>query len=359
MRLPITGSAGRGRSSTETTGSSLSSWIASTSSLVEAARDDHEVGDEDPVGVQVAGHDVARLGRAGDEHAGVGLDRRNRRAAAVEDHELRLALGRECCAREHVRLAGRPGEAAAAAPAADRDDAGERGRLEVVRGSVPPSARELEQRLERRLHLGHLRLGRAAAAHRDHDHVAVEREQPRDVAGDGGLADALAGPDDRQRRQRKRRERRRLEAEVRADVWQAEREHAARESHPLARPEHGLVREIDHELRLELDDRTLERVHDGDAVVVAAAQLLRPARKPEPDHLVRERRQRVAHDGRVVLAVADRESSHVLAVTSSSIRVVYFSNARVSVENWMIRSWPWNGYLRQTSTWRSVTSITL
>ena len=58
--------------------------------------------------------------------------------------------------------------------------------------------------------------------------------------------------------------------------------------------------------------------------------------------------------------VDDAQSAHqVLAVTSSSIRVVYFSNASVSVENWMIRSCPWNGYLRHTSTCRSVTSITL
>ena len=151
-----------------------------------------------------------------------------------------------------------------------------------------------------------------------------------------------------------------LEAEVGAGVRQPEREHAAGDPEALARPEHRLVGEVDHELRLELGDRALQRVHHRHAVVLAAAQLLRPARQPEPDHLVRQRGERVAHHGRVVLAVADGESAHqVLAVTSSSIRVVYFSNARVSVENWMIRSCPWNGYLRQTSTWRSVTSITL
>jgi len=202
-------------------------------------------------------------------------------------------------------------------------------------------SRELEQRLERRLHLRHLRLGRAAATHRHHDHVAVEREQPRDVAGDGRLPHALAGPDDRQRRQRERRERRRLEAEVRAAVRQPEREHAARDPHSLARPEYRLVGEIDHELGFQLGDRGLQRVHHRDAVVLAAPHLLGAAREPEPDHLVRQHRQRVAHHGRVVLAVRDDQRAHqVLAVTSSSIRVVYFSNARVSVENWMIRSWP-------------------
>ena len=225
---------------------------------------------------------------------------------------------------------------------------------------MPPLARELEQELERRLHLGHLRLGRPAAAHRHDDDVAVEREQPGHVAGDGGLADALAGADDRQRRPRKRRERRRVEAKVGTDVRQPEREHAAGDPEALARAEHRLVGQVDHDLRLELGDRALERVHHRDAVVLAAAQLLAAAGQPERDHLVRQRRQRVAHHGRVVLAVADGQRAHqVLAVTSSSIRVVYFSNARVSVENWMIRSCPWNGYLRQTSTWRPFTSITL
>ena len=64
----------------------------------------------------------------------------------------------------------------------------------------------------------------------------------------------------------------------------------------------------------------------------------------------RRRVGRVPHDRCVVLPVDHDKRSHVREVTSSSIRVVYFSNASVSVENWMIRSCPWNGYLRQTST---------
>jgi hypothetical protein len=138
------------------------------------------------------------------------------------------------------------------------------------------------------------------------------------------------------------------------------REHPAREAQPLARAEDGLVGEVDDDLRLQPGDCALERGHDRHAVVVAAAQLLAPAGEPQPCDLVRQRRQRVAHHGRIVLAIADGQSAHqVLDVTSSSIRVVYFSYARVSVENWMIRSCPWYGYLRQTSTWRSLTSITL
>ena len=61
----------------------------------------------------------------------------------------------------------------------------------------------------------------------------------------------------------------------------------------------------------------------------------------------------VSHDGRVVLAVDEGQGArHERVVTSSSIRPVYFSYSKVSIENWMIRSCPWNGYLRQTSTWR-------
>src|SRR4029453_17654050 len=185
-------------------------------------------------------------------------------------------------------------------------------------------------------------------------------EQPCEVARDSGLPHTLSGPDHRQRGPRKRRELGRVEAEVGPQVRQPVREYPARQAQPLARAEHRLVGKVDHDFRLQLGDRALERGNDRHAVVVAAAQLLAPAGEPQPRHLVRQRRQRVAHHGRVVLAVANRQSAHhVLDVTSSSIRVVYFSNARVSVENWMIRSCPWNGYFRQTSTWRSLTSITL
>src|SRR5437868_6353610 len=76
--------------------------------------------------------------------------------------------------------------------------------------------------------------------------------------------------------------------------------------------------------------------------------------------VVRQLRERVAHPGRVVLAVDQRERPHCdRVVTSPSILAVYFSNASVSVETWMIRSCPWNGYFRQTDTWWSQISITL
>ena len=179
------------------------------------------------------------------------------------------------------------------------------------------------------------------------------------MRADGRLPDALAGADDPDRRQLERLERRRVEAKVRADVREAERQRAAREAKAVGWPEHGLVGEVDHDLRIVLE-RCGQRVDERHAVVLAAAQLLGPADEMSRDELVRQLLEGVRDRREVVLAVDDRERArHERVVTSPSIRAVYFSNARVSVENWMIFSWPWNGYLRHTSTCGPVTSITL
>lgn len=88
----------------------------------------------------------------------------------------------------------------------------------------------------------------------------------------------------------------------------------------------------------------VERVDERDAVVLAAAQLLRPADDERDDEVIRQLGQRFADDGCVVLPVDDGQGAAQLREESSpSIRAVYFSNSSVSVENWMIRSWPWNG----------------
>ena len=158
------------------------------------------------------------------------------------------------------------------------------------------------------------------------------------MPGHGCLPDPLAQADHGERRCRDRLERRRLEAKVGADVRQPERERTRRPQHPLPRPEHRLVGEIDHEIgpdRVELAD-------ERDAVILAPADLLRAADEERPDDLVRELRERVPHDRCVVLSVDQDKSSHVDR-TSSSIRAVYFSYVFVSVENWMMRSCPWNG----------------
>ena len=252
----------------------------------------------------------------------------------------------------------RSGQPTARTAAADRDDAGERGGLEIVRSRVMARSREVEQRRERRLHGGDLRLRRSSPPHRHDDDVAIPCEQARDMSGDGGLPDALAGSDHRQRRERERRVRRRRELEVGALVAQPGRQDAAREQQPLARPQDRLVRHVHDDLGVR--KAVVERLEQRHAVLDVAAQLLRPARKPRADHLVRQLGDRVAHHRRIVLAVDhDQGPRHRREVTSPSIRAVYFSNSSVSIANWMIFSWPWNGYLRHTSTCVPENSITL
>ena len=115
-------------------------------------------------------------------------------------------------------------------------------------------------------------------------------------------------------------------------------------------PEHRLVRQVDDDLG------GAEAVDERDAVVGAAlAQLLGAADEDRPLPLVRERRECVAHHGRIVLTVDERDGArHRLAVTSLSIRPVYFSYSPVETSNWMIRSCPWNGYRRQTVDMRAL-----
>ena len=188
---------------------------------------------------------------------------------------------------------------------------------------MPPRARECEQLLDRRRHLDHLRLGRAAPAHRDHDHVAVACQQAGEVRRDGGLPHAL--------------ELERVEAEVGAEVREPGGERARRPAEALFRSEHGLVGEVDDELRV------AEAVDERHAVIGALAQLLRPADEDRAHPVVRHVGERISDDGRVVLAVDERHGLHLCDVTSRSIRPVYFSNSPVAMSNWMIRSCPWNG----------------
>ena len=77
------------------------------------------------------------------------------------------------------------------------------------------------------------------------------------------------------------------------------------------------------------------------------------------DELVRQLGERRPDDVGIVLPVDDRDSLHRWLVTSSSMRAVYFSYIFVSVENWMMRSWSWNGYFRHTDTCVPSTSTTL
>ena len=313
-----------------------------------------------PEVVQVARGDVAVRCRVDDEDAPTRLDRWDRRAAAVEEDEVRGKLDRKLRALVDVRDRDRTGEPTATAAAADGLDAGERRRLEVVGRGVSAGARELEQRVDVRRDLRHLGLGWAASSHRDHDDLPVAREQPSGVRRDRRLPHTLAGADDPDRGERERLELRRVETKVGADVRQSRGEHAAREPEALLRAEYRLVREIDDELRPMLGERAIEIVGEDDAVVRVVAQLLGTPHEVRGDELVRELLERRPHDRRIVLSVDEGQSTrHERVVTSSSIRPVYFSYSKVSSENWMIRSCPWKGCLRQTATWLPDTSTTL
>ena len=186
---------------------------------------------------------------------------------------------------------------------------------------------ELEEQLERHAAgLRHLGFRRTAATHRDHHRrEAAARRDPRHLAGDGGLAGPLAGAEDREGRgpERGREPLRRVEPEVRTHVGHAARERLGGNGHPLAIPEHGLVRQVQHQVGRELVDRG----RDGRRTVLARAaerhaQVRQVARrrasrsrltKHGGDHLVASRARDLdppSRDRRVVLAVDEREGAH-------------------------------------------------
>ena len=192
--------------------------------------------------------------------------------------------------------------------------------------------------------------------------VAPRRgEAPGDVARDGRLADPLAGADHGERRDVDDGRRRRVEAEVGALVGDAEREDAAREREPLRRAEHRLVGEVEDDVGLMALDRDLDGGLERHAVAVdVAAELLGAADEHGRDDEIVDLLERRADDGRIVLAVDDRDHApHPRVVTSASMRPVYFSYANVSVENWMMRSSPWKGWRREIETWWPLISTTL
>ena len=179
------------------------------------------------------------------------------------------------------------------------------------------------------------------------------------MSGHCGLPDALPRPHDGDRGQRERSPLRRIEAEVRPDVRDAAGEHPADERETLGRAEHGLVGEVDDDVRRVRGDRGLDVGGERDAVVLTSAQLLLPADENGGGEVVRKLRESVTHDGGVVLAVDDRNRPHVRAVTSSSMAPVNFAYSSVSSEKETSRSWPWNGWRRHTSTFRSAISMML
>ena len=156
------------------------------------------------------------------------------------------------------------------------------------------------------------------------------------------------------------REAHRIEPEVGPEVRDTAREGARGKPEPSPWIRDRLVGEIDHHVHVHFDQRVVQVVPEGNAVVGnAAAELLGSAEQHGADDFVLQRRKRLDDHVGIVLSVDERESSHGRRVSSVSMRAVYFSYSSVSVENWMIRSCPWNGYLRQTSTCLPSISTTL
>ena len=130
-------------------------------------------------------------------------------------------------------------------------------------------AGELQEALDSdRSCLGHLRVGRTAAAHRHHDRLqAACLGDASDLSRDRGLARALAGPDDRDRRDMQcGLGDRRIEAEVGSQVRDASRERLRREPQPFPVPEHRLVRKVDDGLggvAVDRDPQRRDRVGTG------------------------------------------------------------------------------------------------
>ena len=99
-------------------------------------------------------------------------------------------------------------------------------------------------------------------------------------------------------------------------------------------------------------DRRLDgRLERHSVAVDVASELLGAADEHGCHDEIVDLLERRADDGRIVLAVDDRDhASHPRVVTSASMRPVYFSYANVSVENWMMRSSPWKGWRREIDT---------
>ena len=248
------------------------------------------------------------------------------------------ALDGEARAFGHVRHERPPGEPAAGTAAADRDDAGHGRDLEVVGGGVAAGARESDELVDARRRLDRLGLGRSATTHRHDDDVPVAGEKPREVRRDRGLADPLSGSDhgdrghvDLARRQAGRSGSRRRCTRARQRARGRPSRSGRRARAPARRRGRRRLR-----LRRSRREAGLRSRRPLGASRSPRRGSLRPIRTAG-----RAGRRRTTSAR--MLAVDQRDRSHRGAVTSPSIREVYFSYSSVSRSNWMIRSCPWNG----------------
>ena len=235
-RRPSTGSAGRGAAPSRRPArpAATSSRTARGDLLVVRVglghREHDEVGEQQPVGVQVAGRDGRILVRADDEHAPPVATG----GSAAPLPSKTTSSGPRLSARRAPSSTFETTTAPASPPPQRRQPTvstpAERGGLEVVGGRVAAGARELDERLDGRRHPNDLRLGRPAAPHRDDDDAPVlGRGGARRSPVTAVFPTRFPVPTTASDGSANGRERRRLEAEVGPLVRHAEREHAARE----------------------------------------------------------------------------------------------------------------------------------
>ena len=266
---------------------------------------------------------------------------------------------------------------------------------------MPARAREREQVVEGRRRLDELGLRRPASPHRNDDDATVAGEDTRDVPGHRSLPDPLPEADHSERRRprpdrgaagRSGSRRRRTAARARAPARPracapAARAPARRRGRPRDPPRprrrrRGRRRAGRHSRRHRAASRSLPRAaHPPPRTAAPRAHRARPARSarrrsgrspsrswspfaPAPrsgaprkadDACGRIRRARrsvvppcTALRGARLAPLPPppqerKETPAHVERTSSSIFAVYFSYVFVSVENWMIRSCPWNG----------------
>ena len=259
------------------------------------------VADQHPVRVQVPGVEVVRRRGSARPPRPAGSRRRCRRRRRGRARSP--AASRAPSSTFEVN--GRAGEPAAAAAAAD---VGTPASAAVSRWSDAAwrPARERSSRsstVGARLH--HLRLGRPAAAHRDDDDVAVAARSRATCPVTPSCRRACRCRSPRATGTANGSNARRLEAEVGADVRQPGREHAARERE-AARAGRAPARRRGRRRGPAEREPLVERRPQRHAVVLAAAELLRPADEHGADEVVRQARRARRGRRRVVLPVDQR-----------------------------------------------------
>ncbi len=275
-------------------------------------RQHDEVGEQQPVAVEVARRDRGLLLRADDERCAAPS-----RRAAAPPRCRRRARARAPERRRHALPPRRSRHATAPAsppPQRRQPTVSTPAKAAVSRWSEAacrPARDSSSSVVDGGRDLHDLGIRRPSPPHRDDDDAPVAGEQLCDVARDRGLPDALAGADDR-----------------RATAGRTARTTGARSGSPSPRtgaraastrlasrirsggPSTGSSERSRTTSGVELDDRLVERLQRAGRRSPLPAQLLGAADEHGRDHVVRQHGERVAYDGSVVLAVDHGDRSH-------------------------------------------------